>query len=166
MKFSNLTCCFLFTFALSPVLTSCISVGIPATQIVSSQTLKYTDPKPPFIKAGLKGLEASWKSNQTSNIITLQSNCSSDTESTLDSMEADAKSAFDQAVQINTREYLFLERKAKRSLIKGDIDGVGLMMDILVFKKDGCSYTIAFSGRKLDSESELFETFVNGLRIP
>lgn len=147
-------------------LSSCVSVGLSKPKITPSKTLQFKAPDRPFQEVSLPDVQNTWKSEDTSNIITLQSDCNPDNEVTLESLEADAKSAFDRAQTQSTKELTFQNRRALRSRVDGDIDGVLLSMEILTLKKDGCRYVVTFSGKTIQSELPIFETFINGLNIP
>ncbi len=160
----KIPCFFSFFIALS--LSACVSVELPKNQVNPSKSLKFTPPVSPFREVSIPDVQSSWKSSVTSNIITLQSDCSPSGDISLESMESEAKSAFDRATTKTTQDFLFLERRARRSLVQGEMDGVPLSMEIFVLKKNGCRYSMTFSGRTIETEMKIFDQFINGLEIP
>lgn len=156
----------LFSSVLILALTfGCVSVELPQSKVIPSKSLKFVAPAQPFLELTIADVQFAWKSTSTANIITLQSDCSPEGDMTLESMEAEAKSAFDRASTVTTKDFFFLERRARRTSVEGDMDGVRLAMEIFVFKKDGCRYKITFSGRSTPSEMAIFDKFISGLEI-
>ncbi|MES3039366.1 MAG: hypothetical protein V4736_15770 [Bdellovibrionota bacterium] len=147
--------------------TSCVSVSLPGKEVVPAK-LTLTPPASPFVEVELTGIQYAWQSPATGNIISVISNCAGNADPSLQTMETDAMGAFDKYDILETKEIMFNNRKARRTNISGEIDGIPVMMDMLVTKKNGCRITLNYSGRltHFTNERTTFNQFVDSVKAP
>ncbi|MEI7973510.1 MAG: hypothetical protein WCH11_04000, partial [Bdellovibrio sp.] len=69
---------------------------------------------------------------------------------------------------LSQKELEFNSRAALESSVEGGLDGAKVRMQLLVFRKNGCSYILSFVGRpSLQSqELQVFEQFKQGFVVP
>lgn len=120
-----------------------------------------------FQKIDLSGADAAWKSKQTANTISYQTDCSVNVIP-IEKQRADVLSTIPNAKLTSSRISEFDERESILSDVEGKVDGIPLQLQILNYSKNGCRYTVTYAGKKKNFESELdiFNKFLNGFRAP
>lgn len=151
-------------------LTSCVSVKIAGTDSTLSKfdQAHFTEPQIPFQKKSIPSGDFSWVSRNTGNIISYLSECSKIKDIDLKSLEADAVSSLENPIVEQSIVQDFNNRKAIFSKIIGEIDGVKLFLELVIFKKNNCSFTLSYTGKvgKQSEESSHFTSFYKSFQVP
>ncbi len=171
MKFKLLKILRIFFVSISIVfvLLSCVSVKIPTgdSMKLRSVGVQFVPPPPPFHHLPTELADQQWTSSTTGNSISFLSECKVRNEPSLEILEKEVLGALDQATS-KKQKLLFNEREALRLKAEGKLDGVPVEIDSMIFKKNTCSYTVTFGGRKgsLKNEQNLFDTFLKEFKAP
>lgn len=147
--------------------TGCISVKLPGQQdVVRSSAVKVSFNQTDYEKLNVKWADQAWKHKKTGAVISYLSSCDADPQ--LESLFQEAFSAFDQFEIKDQRELTFNKRRALEGSANGMIDGVPVTLEILVFKKDDCYYTLSHSVQPTDfvTSHEDFKSFKNNFQVP
>lgn len=149
-------------------LTSCVTIKMGPKEPEKASNLEFKEPNAPFEKLTSASADASWKHKKTGNIISLFSECSAGSESSLESLQGDAARALDEVKTEKDSRFDFNDREAQRTLYSGKIDGVKMNMEVVTLKKNSCSYIISLMGRKdrFESDTTTFESFLKGFKAP
>lgn len=160
---------FLISSLLSIYSLSCVSVKIPMGDSgkTRSSHVQFVPPPSPFSSIQAELADQQWTSARTGNSISFLSECKIRNEPSLEVLEKEVLSALDQVV-VKRESLIFNEREALRIRATGKLDGVGVEIDSLIFKRNTCSYTLTFGGRKgsLASEQNLFDKFLKEFKAP
>ncbi len=108
-----------------------------------------------------------WKSSKTGNIISYFSECNP-TSIPLERMRDDVMASLPKSNLLSSDVMTFDDREALKSLIEGRVDGIPVRASVLVYQKNGCRYSLNFSGRAefFDSEFEEYQRFERRFRAP
>ena len=152
----------------SLLLGGCVSIQLPGGKSTPAKDVVWTAPGSEFkeLKDGV--YDKAWISTKTGNTISYLSDCGTTAEPTLQQLETESLSSLND-VKITTDEGLiFNGRAARSSTASGTLDGVPVRVSLLVFKKNGCNYTLSYGGleKQFASEERVFENFKNNFKAP
>ncbi len=148
-------------------LVGCVSVNVGPQKPEIAKHVGISEPKAPFKKTKIEGFDRSWKSDSTGNSLGYISECNA-SDASLNQLELDALSVLQTSRVQKTQELEFNGRGARESWVEGTVDGVKISMVILVFKKNGCQYTLSMVGpqSKFAQEVSAFQEFKAGFVVP
>lgn len=150
------------------ILSGCVSVNVAAKKAKKSDSYVLKSPQVPFEQLKTESADLAWKSKKTNNIISLQSECNSEQETSLQNIANSAYNAFSdyKTEQENVIEYN--QREALQTLVAGKVDGVPVKMKSYFFKKNECIYTITYFGtpQKFSNELQIFDQFASDFKVP
>lgn len=158
---------FLFLFTLMSAV-SCISVNLKSGAPKKASNYKLQPPPSPFNRIDNEETDLAWQNPQTGNSIALLTECSEQKDPSLTSLEDETIQALTNPKVLKTEEIQFQERAARRTKAEGTVDGVPVQMDVLILKKNNCSYTFTFVGRAsgIEKDRPAFDSFLSGVHIP
>ncbi|MGZ3774889.1 MAG: hypothetical protein ACXVCN_14280 [Bdellovibrio sp.] len=153
---------------MSLLIVSCVSVKFPSGKVTSAKDVELKAPGLPFKEIAIPNSDKAWLSEKTGNTISYQSECGGNGELSLQQLETDSLSALTNLEIKKEEELLFNGRAARQSLSEGLVDGVPVQLALLVFKKNGCNFTLSYGGTKknFDNEKHFFENFKNDFKAP
>lgn len=159
----------LFRFCIiSLLLSSCVSVQLPGGKITQAKDVQYSDPGAPFEKIKAQNSDRTWQSKNTGNTISYLSECGGTADPSLQSIETESLSAMNDLKVIATEELTYNGREARQTVARGEIDGVAVQIALLIFKKNGCTYTLSYGGlhKQFSAELKNFENFKSEFKAP
>ncbi|MGZ6427251.1 MAG: hypothetical protein ACXWQ4_17815 [Bdellovibrio sp.] len=147
---------------------SCVSVKLPSGKITPAKNVEYKAPPAPFKEIAVENSDKAWLSRETGNTISFLSECGGNIELSLKQIETDSLSALADLETLKEEEISYNGRAARQSLSKGTIDGVPVQLALLVFKKNGCNFTLIYGGKRKNFETEkrFFDTFKDSFEAP
>lgn len=150
------------------LLTSCVSVQLPGSKITSAKDVEFNSPGSPFNEIKRGNTDKAWLSEKTGNTISYFSECGGSSEPSLQQLENDSLAALIDLQTESSQELTFNGRAAQQSVSSGKIDGVPVKVALLVFKKNGCNYTLTYGGvaKNFSSELKQFEEFKQHFKAP
>lgn len=153
---------------MSLLLGSCVSVQLPGGKVTPAKGVGLKAPPLPFKEFVSDNTDKAWISEKSGNTISYLSECGNTNEPGLQQIESEALSSLTQIQQVKLEEITFNGRAARLSTHKGDMDGVPVQLSLLVFKKNGCSYTLSYGGRasRFQSEENHFKNFLQSFEAP
>ena len=159
---------FVFLIAWGAVLSSCVSVSLENKTVKRSADAQAQSPAAPFEKINAEQVDGAWKNSKTGNIISFLSDCTKNTDPSLESLHYETLQGLQDEKILSENRITYLERDALRSSITGKVDGIVSSLDLLIFKKNGCSYVLSFISTPKTRNEDLpyFEKFLNGFRVP
>ena len=152
----------------SLILSACISVNIGPKGAEKSKNVKVVAPAPPFKE--VKGLKAdgAWQNTNNGNSLSYLSTCHEQVDPTLEVATDEVISAFGETKQLSQKKLEFDGRDALDTEAEARVEGVPTKIRTLVFKKNGCLYTLSLIGltKYFAKDVSSFESFVNGFEAP
>ncbi|WP_374075585.1 hypothetical protein [Bdellovibrio bacteriovorus] len=145
-----------------------MSVQLPGGKVTSAKDVGFTEPRSPFKEMSGGNSDKAWISEKTGNTISYLSECGGSNEPSLQQLENDSLSAISDLKVQQSDEVTFNGRAARQSVSLGKIDGVSVQIALMVFKKNGCNYTLSYGGveKQFSSEQKYFEDFKQNFKAP
>lgn len=145
---------------------ACVSVKIPSGTGTPAKDLKYADPAAPFKEIKVASGDKAWLSGKTGNTISFLSDCNGSADPTLQQIEGDSLVVLDKLKILSTQNFEFNGRDALRTEAQGEVDGVPVKTLLVVFKKNGCNFTLSYGGvaKTFDSEKSYFDKFLESFK--
>lgn len=145
-----------------------MSVQLPGGKVTSAKDVGFNAPRSPYKEMSGGNSDKAWISEKTGNTISYLSECGGSSEPSLQQLENDSLSAISDLKVQQSDEVTFNGRAARQSVSLGKIDGVPVQIALLVFKKNGCNYTLSYGGveKQFSSEQQYFENFKQNFKAP
>jgi hypothetical protein len=143
----------LWLFFISLVLSGCVSVQLGNQKSHKADDISFQKPGDSFKSISTENVDQAWQSEKTGNTLAFLSECQPAVEVSLQTLQTEPLSALTNPQIIKTASENFNERGSSFAIAEGQIDGVPVTIALLVFKKNGCNFTLSFSGRKSVFES-------------
>lgn len=133
-----------------------------------AKDIELKSPQVPFKEITISNSDKAWLSEKTGNTISYSSECGGNSELSLQQLETDSLSALSNLEIMKAEEFTYNSRAARQSLSQGQIDGVPVQITLLVFKKNGCNFTLSYGGTKKNFEAEkhFFDIFKDNFKAP
>ena len=148
--------------------TSCVSVELGPKHPARAVGVRYTPPPKPFTKASADNVDEIWRNSKNGNAISFLSECNDPADPSLHGIEQGVLSGLYPYTYIAQDDITYESRAARRVQVKGIVDGVPSLVDLLVFKRNNCIYILSYVGleqqHKRDQKS--FEDFISGFHAP
>lgn len=153
---------------MSLLFVSCVSVKIPNGKVTPAEDVELKTPLAPFKEIKIGNSDKAWFSATTGNTISYSSECGGNSDLSLQQIETDSLSALSNLEIIKVEEFTYNGRAARQSLAQGQVDGIPVQLSLLVFKKNGCNFTLSYGGTKKNFEAEkhFFDTFKDHFKAP
>lgn len=152
----------------SLVITGCVSVKLSSDdhQQAEPNKLKYKDPARPFEKTELSQADKAWQSPKTGNSISFFSDCKSNTLP-LKSIRTNLFTGIESLKVIDESILNFNDREALRSIVLGKMEGIPIKVNLIVFKKNMCTYSLSYVALidQYDQELASFLRFVESFKV-
>lgn len=155
-------------FVLSLFMGACVSVNIPTSAGTPAKDVQFNEPSGPFKNLKVKTADQAWLSAKTGNTISFLSDCNASVDPTLKQMENESIAVLDKLVIKSSQQIDFNGREALQTVAHGEVDGVQVETQLVVFKKNNCNYTIIYGGlsKNYETENKQFQSFLESFRAP
>lgn len=149
-------------------LSGCVSVELPNSKTTSAKDVKWSAPGGPFKEIKATNSDKTWMSSSTGNTISFLSECGNTADPSLQILESESLSAIGKINPVSAKVFDFNSRAARESVSSGEVDGVPVQLKLLVFKKNGCNYTLSYGGvlKNFAIEEKYFEDFKQNFKAP
>lgn len=159
---------YLLALGLLFILSNCVSVNITPDQAQKAEKISYEAPATPFKQFKTESADKAWQSEKTGNTMAFLTECNQNVDTSLKSLQFETLNALSD-LQINQNNNVtFEDREGLIAQATGKVDGVPVELSVLVFKKNGCNFTLSYMGRRqhFQSESRYFEKFKESFKVP
>lgn len=145
-----------------------MSVQLPGGKVAPAKDVEFKSPRSPFKEITSANSDKTWLSEKSGNTLSYLSECGNKNEPSLKQIESESLGALTNLQQLKSTELTFNGRAARLSTNKGDLDGVPVQIALLIFKKNGCNYTLSYGGvdSKFSEEEHYFSTFLESFKAP
>jgi hypothetical protein len=156
------------TAILALCMTGCISVNLSNNKLQKAAGIKFQSPEAPFEKASGENVDQIWRNPKNGNAISFLSDCSDSSDPSLVAIEQGVLSGLYPYSYESQTQMTFDGRAARKSRIKGTVDGVASIVDLMVYKKNNCIYILSYVGlqQKHAEDQKRFDTFVERFHAP
>ncbi len=158
----------LFVVGIGATSTGCISVNLGPKGPEKSKNVGVQAPLAPY--QVLKGARAdgAWQNPADGNSISYLSTCNEQSDPSLEIATDEVISALGNSKTLSQKKLEFDGREALDTLAEARVEGVPTKIHALVFKKNGCLYTLSLIGltKSFDKGEPYFDAFVKGFRAP
>jgi hypothetical protein len=150
------------------VCSACVSVDLGLGKAQKADGITFASPTGHFKKISNSTVDSAWQDSVNGNTLAFLSECNSKTDLTLKTIEAENLAALTNIVIVESKDFTYNDRDALRTIVNGQVDGVPVRMEVVIFKKNNCNYTLSFVGREkyFKSDEAQFNNFVEGFRAP
>lgn len=150
------------------VVTGCVSVALGPGKPSRSTGIRYNAPAKPFVKASADNVDEIWRNPSNGNAISFLSECNDPSDPTLHSIEQGVLSGLYPYSYTSQADTTFDGRAARQVQVKGIVDGVPSLVDLLIFKRNNCLYILSYVGLEKDHhrDRKAFEDFTSGFHAP
>ncbi len=157
----------LFTLLFLTGLTSCISVSI-TPKIGKSEHVSFKAPPKPFEHITSPGADEAWQDKSHGNLISFLTACKDPADPSLETIEKDLLSSFEDVKILNTDSSFFDGRESRKTQAQGKVDGISTKLELLVFKKNNCSYSLSYVAveKNFDQDLPIFHQFLESFKAP
>lgn len=145
----------------------CVSVDLGPKAGEKTKRVRLQEPVAPFEKVSIEGMDKAWQDKKSGNTLGYISECGG-RELSLDQLENEARSVLVASQLTNRLTGEFNQRESLESWSEGLVDGVKVRLAILVFKKNGCQYTLTYAGpaKSFNLSATAFTNFKQGFVAP
>ncbi|MGZ3798128.1 MAG: hypothetical protein ACXVB1_17280, partial [Pseudobdellovibrionaceae bacterium] len=107
-------------------------------------------------------------SAKTGNTISFLSDCNGNVDPTLEQLENESLAVLDKLKILETKNFNFNGREGLRTQAQGEVDGVPVQTELIVFKKNNCNYTLSYGGvlKSFSLEKKYFDIFIESFKAP
>lgn len=146
----------------------CVSIDIPKRELSRSTSYNYKKPDTKlFNHVESDELDKLWTHKKSGNSISLLSDCSTSYDPSLKQIKNGITSGIYNLKNKSNIYKTYNNRKALFSHLTGDVDGVTSEFELVIFKKNGCVYTITHVGTKASYKQtkEFFDKFILNFKV-
>lgn len=161
----HLSIVFLITIFSS--LSACVSLDMQP-EIESSESLYFQVPSSNFKKRDTENLDGHFVESETGNSISVKSSCFDPADPSLNVLESSAFGGMTVIKVLEKTNKKFSKREALHSKKLVRIDGIPVVVEMLILKKNSCNYLISHVGVQdsFKKTSNDFSEFLDKMRIP
>lgn len=148
--------------------SACVSVNLGGKGPERSKNVSYSAPGGPFQQLKKTEADAAWQNFSNGNSISYLSTCNESADPSLETATEEMISVLGSTRTLTQKSYMFDGRAALDTQAEAKVEGVPTKMRTLVFKKNGCLYTLSLLGvtKNFDQDQKYFDGFVRGFSAP
>lgn len=153
---------YLFITTILVFISGCVSVKLSQEQLAKAKHINYTPPSKPFKTFETHSADKAWKNKQTGSSISYLSSCNEPGEPDLNTIKNNTLSGISDLKILNEKHITFNKREALHVQSTGFLDGIKIHLNLIIFKKNRCNYTLTFISLEQFYETDIkyFNAFV------
>jgi hypothetical protein len=155
-------------FAVIAIFGACVSVNLGPKPGQRSTEVALKPPSVPYEELRKTAADGAWQNKSNGNTISYYSSCKDATDPAIDVVMRELFMEVRDLKTITTSNRIFNGREAQETEVEGKLDGVMTRIHALVFKKNGCTYTLSHIGlpRSFEQDRSRFNDFVGSFQAP
>jgi hypothetical protein len=149
--------------------SGCVSVNLGGGKGPErSKDVRFEAPGGPFQKLQKTQADAAWQNPANGNSISYLSTCNESSDPGLETATEEMISVLGETKTLTQKSYMFDGRAALDTEAEAKVEGVPTKIRTLVFKKNGCLYTLSLLGvsKTFSDDQKYFDHFVKGFTAP
>ena len=154
-------------FLIAVFSSGCVSVSLGPKPAERSKAFRFQSPGGDFKEVKIEDMDRTWRSTSTGNTISIKTSCDEAGDPSLTYLRGLLFEGIDQ-LKITLNELTtYNGREALHSIAQGRIDGIETGIELMIFKKNNCSYTLSYIGVKdrFEKDRSTFQNFLNGFGV-
>lgn len=150
------------------MLTSCVSIQLQERKVEKSKDVKFLEPKGDFKEYKTQSSDKTWISHNTGNAIAYFSECNDPSDASLSVIQRESLATLAQSEVIESKLTTFNDREALWTYARGIMEGIRVDVQLMIFKKNQCTYSLSYVGREKSFKKEVdqFDNFVKSFKAP
>ena len=134
----------------------------------SAENLEFSTPMPGFEERSSDKLDGYFVHLATGNSISIKSACFDPADPSLDTLKHSAFNGMTIKDDVEDTKTRFSKRAAITTKKRVEIDGVDILVEILIFKKNNCNYLISHIGveSSFGKTEAAYKNFLSSVRAP
>ncbi len=149
-------------------LSSCVSVDLSKKQTFHNRDVRFSEPNKPFQEIKSDSLDKVWRHSKNGNTISYFSECQSEEDPDLEQIQKGIISQISNYTILKSNPVVINQRTGLHSVVDGNVDGVNTRVELLIFKKNNCTYIITYAGVTISFAENMidFNNFVGKFYAP
>jgi len=149
-------------------LGGCVSVELGGGKVTHATGVHFSSPNGNFQKASSDNVDQIWRNPKNGNAISFLSECGDNSDPSLQTIEQGVLSGLYPYSYESQKDITYENRAARRVLVKGVVDGVPTLVDLLTFKRNNCLYILSYVGLEQHhvEDQKAYEEFIKGFHAP
>jgi hypothetical protein len=135
-------------------MSACVSVNLPGSKVIKSKDVSFKSPDKPFKSSQSPNSDEIWESTNTASTISYYSSCS-ENEPSLKSILSSSLQGLENFKILKEDNIQINEREGINSVVEGQLEGVPVKLQVIVFKKNSCSYHLTYVALKENFDKEV-----------
>jgi hypothetical protein len=158
----------LLVIALGALFSGCVSVNIGGKKLEKSSDISFKAPTAPFTEFEAQGADSAWRNRKNGNSISFLSTCNDPTDPPLSTLQTEMLSTLDNVRVIRSETTSYNAREALSTEAEGMVEGIKTRLELLIFKKNQCIYTLSFVGvaTRFGEDQDKFHEFLKTFEAP
>jgi hypothetical protein len=154
--------------AIALAMAGCVSVNIGPKSGEHSKGVDYQSPAEPYKTLKDATADRAWINKVSGDSISFFSTCNDPADPSLETVARDLFSGLSELNVGSQTQPTYNGREGLRMEVVGKVDGVPTQVSALIFKKNGCTYTLSHVGttRTFGSDKNTFEEFLRNFHAP
>jgi len=148
--------------------SACISLNLTPQKGERSKGVQFTPPSAPYISLSTTHADLAWQNKQNGNSISYFSTCNDPADPSLEIISNELFADMRDLNVIRRDTRLFNAREALDIEVEGKVEGVPTKVRALIFKKNGCIYTLTLVGLPpvFEEDRGRFDGFLRSFQAP
>jgi hypothetical protein len=148
------------------LLISCVSSLLKEKAPTFSKEIEFENPTGNYTKLE-KAVFPSWKNRATGNVISIFSDCQTDSPKTLNDLQKYIEDSVDNGKRVNENIIQFQNKPALNVLLNGDLEGNPIAVQSTSFVRGNCGYVASLSGKpqQLKLDQPTFNHFLTSFKF-
>ncbi len=158
----------LFSILPAFTLASCVTVNLGGGKTTTAQGVSYNQPQKPFEEIKLKDADHAWQNKDNGSTISYLSTCNDPADPGLLAARGDFLASLNSLKIVSENDSEFNGREALTTVAEGKVDGVNTRVELLLFKKNNCLYTLSFVAlaKTFNDNHANYGEFVQSFKAP
>jgi hypothetical protein len=154
--------------ATSLLVVGCVSVSLGGTKTKKASDVTFVQPKAPFKDITLPSADHAWQDKQNGNTISYNSTCNESSDPSIEAAKDDLLSSLEDPKINDHKEGIFDGRESQTTSATGTVDGVRTQVEILVYKKNNCIFSLSYVGVEQNFSQNIaqYREFLQSFKAP
>ena len=159
---------FAVTIATTFLIVGCVSVSLSTTKPKKATDVGFVQPSVPFKEISLPNADRAWQNKQNGNTISFNSTCNESADPSIEAAKDDLLSSLDDTKILDHKDGIFDGRESETTSAIGTVDGVRTQVEILVFKKNNCIFSLSYVGveKNFSQNVAQYSEFLQSFKAP
>lgn len=148
--------------------SGCVSVNLTPQKGERSKGVQFSPPPEPYLNLTSTPADVAWQNKMNGNSISFFSSCNDPADPQLDAISNELFAEIRDLNIIRRELLLFNAREALDIEIEGKVEGVPTRVRAMIFKKNGCTYTLTHVGipSEFEKDRKHFDGFLRSFQAP